>query len=130
MIKSSLERLKDLTERLSTVPSYDIISELSTNLVFLAQDGIIQKANRYAKNIMGYGPEELIGKPWASFIHPDDLAASLAANTDRAEGKFFETANRMRAKDGTYRRITWRCTNGRTGQIYAIGKDKGLADGQ
>jgi PAS domain S-box-containing protein len=130
MLKSSIERLKELTERLASFPSYDIITELSTNLVFLAQDGIILKVNRYAKNILGYGPEEFIGKHWGDFIHPDDLAASLAANPDKTEGKIFEVVNRMRSRDGTYRTISWRCTNWKHGQLYAIGKDRGTAHGK
>src|ERR1700759_2811379 len=66
-------------------------------------DGHYIYASAGTRNLVGYEPEELIGRSGYEFIHPDDIDdlrsahASLLETTDRVEIRY-----RHRRKDGTY----------------------------
>ena len=71
---------------------------------------------------LGYQPEEVIGRPLAGFIHPDDRGAALAAIRAGAYRPIAEVQARLRAKDGTWRRFAWSGAPG-DGEAYVIGRD-------
>ncbi|HEX3362478.1 MAG TPA: PAS domain S-box protein [Solirubrobacterales bacterium] len=66
-------------------------------------DGHYIYASAGTRNLVGYEPEELIGRSGYEFIHPGDIDdlrsahASLIKDTDRVEVRY-----RHRRKDGTY----------------------------
>jgi diguanylate cyclase (GGDEF)-like protein/PAS domain S-box-containing protein len=66
-------------------------------------DGHYIYASAGTRNLVGYEPEELIGRSGYEFIHPDDIDdlrsahASLFKDNDRVEVRY-----RHRRKDGTY----------------------------
>jgi PAS domain S-box-containing protein len=51
---------------------YRIVVENALEAIFIAVDGTIEFANSRAAIISGYSKEELIGKPFIEFIHPDE----------------------------------------------------------
>jgi PAS domain S-box-containing protein len=71
-------------------------------------DGYLKVVNPAFERFLGQTSEELTGRPYLDFVHPDDVAstmveaAKLAAGVDSAQ---FE--NRHRCKDGSYRWIRW-----------------------
>ena len=75
--------------------------------------------------MLGWTPEDLAGKDFIEFVHPDDVALTLAESVaewgeDSPTRSGFE--NRLRCRDGTYRWIEW--TSQRRGDlIYATGRD-------
>ena len=69
--------------------------------------GVFQAANEAWTAILGWRPDEVVGRNYLGLIHPDDHTSSeqaLATATD-TELPVFE--NRYRHKDGTYRWISW-----------------------
>lgn len=58
---------------------------------------------------MGWSIEELLGRPYVEFVHPDDAQATIHEAEllfgGTHETVFFE--NRYRAKDGSYRWLAW-----------------------
>ncbi len=67
--------------------------------------GILQQVNPAWTHTLGYPPEELSGRPWIEFVHPDDVAATIAMGERLVEGssvRNFEV--RCRRKDGSF---TW-----------------------
>ncbi len=78
--------------------SSDIISVVN-------REGIIQYVNAPAEIVLGYSPEELIGQNILKYIHPDDLAISIAALSPGTPpemiGPFLEL--RAQHKDGSWR---------------------------
>ncbi|AXA68590.1 hypothetical protein CE139_23215 [Pseudomonas oryzihabitans] len=57
---------------------------------------------------LGYATDEIEGRPYANFIHPDDIAASDAAfETVRKGSPVLRFENRYRAKDGSWHRMSW-----------------------
>lgn len=91
---------------------YRVLAEHATDLISRhSPDGRFLYASPAAKTLLGYEPEELIGRRPMELIHPDDASilenasAGLRANLAPATMTF-----RLRRKDGTYTRVetTWR----------------------
>lgn len=60
------------------------------------------------KDVLGYSPEDITGKAFLDFVHPEDIPQSKLWIKDLVEGKsiqYFE--NRYRHKDGSYRILSW-----------------------
>ena len=97
---------------------------LSHNLLLVCDlDGVMQAVSPAWTTMLGWREDELVGRPFAGFIHLDDRRATLEAAAKVASGVFeqgFE--NRYRHKDGTYRSICWTWVLD-DALIYATGRD-------
>ena len=77
------------------------------------------------QTMLGWTPEDLAEKAFIEFVHPDDVAATIAESRaewteDTPTRSGFE--NRLRCRDGSYRWIEW--TSQRRGDlIYSTGRD-------
>lgn len=73
--------------------------------------------------ILGHAPEDVIGRHFSDFMHPDDVAPSNSAlSRALSDQELNNYENRFRAIDGTYHRIEWHTTL-EHGQVYAYGRD-------
>ncbi len=112
--KSLLEKNEEL-ERFFTV---------ALDLLCIADvEGHFIRVNRAWERILGYSMDELEGKSFLDFIHPDDLAPtmqSLSALTDQIPVMNF--TNRYRSNDGNYRYIEW-CSYPSGKFVYAAARD-------
>src|SRR6185295_13877430 len=71
-------------------------------------DSRIAFANEASEHLLGYSPDELIGRPATEFVHTDDLSTALAAlgqivesGTDLRPGDVPPMAMRIRCRDGS-----------------------------
>jgi len=77
----------------------------------VSEDGYILNVNAASEKVLGYKPEELIGRPLFDFLYPEDLAktermaASVMASTDMTNNE-----NRYLRKDGTLVPLMWSAT--------------------
>lgn len=100
--------------------------DLSRDMLCTANlDGYFLEVNDAWTAALGYTRDELLSRPYAERVHPDDVertnreAAGLFAGADSVE---FE--NRYRAKDGSWHWLRWNSTLSReTGLIYARASD-------
>jgi diguanylate cyclase (GGDEF)-like protein/PAS domain S-box-containing protein len=88
-------------------------------------DGYFTRLNPAWEQVLGWTREELMAKPYISFVHPDDVE-STAAQAGRLASPGAEPAiafeNRYRTKAGGYRRVEW--TTVADGDIsYFVAKD-------
>jgi PAS domain S-box-containing protein len=99
---------------------------LSRDLLCIAGfDGYLKRLNPGWEKALGFSQEELLSQPYIDFVHPDDREATIAEAQKLATGQetiWFE--NRYRAKDGSYRWLTWTAATSREKQvIYAAARD-------
>ncbi len=93
--------------------------------VMLVRDeaGIILSVNPSAKRLLGWDPQEMIGKSIFEFMHPEDRdrTASYVAH-QAASDDVITIQNRYRARDGSYRLFDWRGVV-EDGVVHAVGRD-------
>jgi PAS domain S-box-containing protein len=96
----------------------------SLDLLCIADtDGYFQRLNPEWERALGYPLAELEGKRFLDFIHPDDLAGTLAAVSQlERQQEILNFENRYRCKDGSYRWIEWRGFSLEK-RIYAVARD-------
>src|ERR1041385_8787150 len=107
-VRGALERermKRDLRERERYFRS--LIEQAMDVIVVLDAGGIIRYASPSVLPLLGYGPEELVGRDVFALLHPDDLAETVHVFRDgvatRAGGRLLPL--RVRHKDGTYRSL-------------------------
>ncbi|MBI1290679.1 response regulator [bacterium] len=98
--------------------------DLALDLLAIADlDGHFLRVNRSWETVLGYRVEDLEGQRFMDLIHPDDIAATVAAVGELREGKLIPSfTNRYRARSGEYREIEWRSVP-KGGRIYAAARD-------
>lgn len=107
-------------------PSEPSLWDLSLDMIATADlGGNLTRVNSVWEQVLGYSPAELTARPYIDFVHPDDVQRTLreaAALTD-PECRCVRYENRCRARDGSYRCLSWSCvaTDGVT--IYLVVRD-------
>ncbi len=117
------QRIGEINE---TREELDRFFSLSLDLMGIAgADGRFRRVNRAWERTLGWTPAELTSTPFLEFVHPDERAATASETAKLAAGGMtvsFE--NRYRAKDGTYRWLSWSAVAApERGLIYAAARD-------
>jgi PAS domain S-box-containing protein len=75
------------------------------NIVIIAPDGVMTYQSPSVTRILGYTPEELVGRSAWELVHPDDVAVVLREleNTFATPGVIGHAEYRYRHKDGSWR---------------------------
>ncbi len=90
---NEIERLKEFTE--------SILQSMSEGVVVDDADGNFRFVNQAAAGLLGYEPEEIIGRHWTNFFPPDQHAVVHAANERRRNGESDRYEVELMRKDGT-----------------------------
>ena len=87
------------------------------------KDGRFTRVNPAWEVTFGWRESEMVGSPFANFLHPDDLAASHAAFEQVMSGvPVLDFENRYRGKDGDYRWLSWVAVP-EDGRLYSTARD-------
>ncbi len=87
------------------------------------RDGILERSNPAWQQVLGWSHEELAARPMRELLHPGDRGAAAAARQRLHAGEpllGFEC--RMRARDGSYRTLSWVATP-QGGKFYCSARD-------
>jgi PAS domain S-box-containing protein len=117
------------TERQAAEQERDRFFNLSIDLLAVANfDGYFTRLNPAFEQILGFTNAELIAQPFLDFIHPDDLATTVAAAQQVMNGEVLVSfENRYRCQDGSYRWVLWSATPDLEQNVmYASGHDISL----
>ena len=103
----------------------DRLFEMSSDLLGTAFDGYLTRLNPAWERTLGWAREDLMSEPFVSFVHPDDVEATIAAAAALAKPgrqQVIDFENRFRTSAGKYQWLQWSSvSNG--GTIYFVGKD-------
>lgn len=92
-------------------------------IVVVDAEGIFRSVSPSWEVVFGFKPDEVVGRPFANFIAPDDLGDSTAALAAAlVDGDLTGYENRFRTRAGDYRWIAWH-TAMEEGLVYAYGRD-------
>lgn len=117
----ALNTAKTETEAIHLVST--IFFKLSADLFcIIGTDGYFKRVNPAWTHILGWSQEELLGRPWLEFLHPDDreLTITVANPVHQSD---ISIKNRYRHKNGTYRWFAWKACHYPDSISYAVGRD-------
>ncbi|MFD2909237.1 response regulator [Flavobacterium ardleyense] len=127
------EKIKSLEAELAFYKNKDSLHDnfqyffnQTTDLVCIANlDGFYVKVNAAFIKALGYAEEDLISKPFISFVHPDDVAKTLAELQNLKEGtNTVNFGNRYLKKNGDSIYLQWIATiNTTTRIVFGIARD-------
>ena len=88
---------------------YRLLAENSSDIVMrLSPDGVFEWVSGATERLLGWRPEDLVGRSKQMLRHPDDLADGDDAVSALLEGTVVTETNRIRCADGGYRWINRR----------------------
>ena len=95
--KTAEEALRESEEK------YRVVVQKAHEGILVAQNGMHRFVNPATAKIWGYSEEELLSRPIAEFIHPDDRELVLDRQIRRAKGEKLpgRYTHRIVTKDGT-----------------------------
>lgn len=100
---------RDVTESTILKQRYELFFRDSLDLLCLASlEGRFLQVNPAWVRALGYTEDELMGRPFLEFVHPDDRQKTMEETLRLGQGEStvgFE--NRYRCKDGSYRWLLW-----------------------
>ena len=100
----------------------DLLWQTSPDLLgVVSPDGIFKAANPAWTTVLGWLPEEVVGKNHLTFVHPDDRPGSAGALDHALNAPLPTYENRCLHKNGTFRWISWVASSER-GLVYATGR--------
>ena len=105
------------------------ILDLSQDLTCITDaQGRFVRVNAASTRILGYSPDELIGRKFIELVHPDDVQRTLLAHDSVLRGaQVIEYENRCTREDGTHAYLTWTASwvpaGEGAGVSYAIARD-------
>jgi PAS domain S-box-containing protein len=91
-------------------------------LCISSTDGYFLRLNPEWEQTLGYQLQELEGKYFLDFVHPDDLKSTLAASVEAIQQPVQSFINRYRHQDGSYCWLEWRAVP-KGKYIYAAARD-------
>ena len=117
---------RDLSDQRRAERELTRFYSLSLDLMCTAGfDGYFKRLNLVWERTLGYTIEDLLAEPFVSFVHPEDVDATMSA-TERLSGgaELASFENRYRCKDGQYRWIQWSAASSVDDSlIYAVARD-------
>jgi PAS domain S-box-containing protein len=118
----------DITERkeiLESLKAADTFFTMSIDSLVIASKDRFIKVNPSLSKLLGYSHEELLEKPFATFIFSEDLERTEKEIQKLEEGiNLINFKNRWVCKDGAIKWLSWNATaDTGTGTLYAIVRD-------
>lgn len=98
---------------------------MSQDMLIIASENTFLKINPATSKTLGFSEEELLGKPFTSFIHPDDLDKTFKEVEKLKTGAItINFENRYLCKDGSYKWVNWTTyPDVKTNLLYAVARD-------
>ena len=118
----------DITEKKEIENALNIANtffNMSSDMFVVIKEHNFVKVNRAFTRILGYNQQEIINKPFLSFVHPDDVEVFMdGIKKLKISESVVTTRVRERLKDDSYKWFDWTSTiDIQTGIIHAVARD-------
>jgi two-component system, sporulation sensor kinase E len=126
-IKEDITELKKMGEALTKKNEemdrfFTVVADLLCIIDNTTQKFI--RLNKAWENTLGYSINELTGKSYIDFVHPDDIELTLHTYKTLVElGRVTNFVNRYKCKNGDYKFIEWSAINNDDGTSYSSAHD-------
>ena len=122
---AALVQLQDISARKEVEDQLNRFFAISLDMLcILNADGYFIRVSPAFTHTLGWDIEALRAHPFTEFLHPDDVAASLAeVDRLRTGAVTYDFFNRYRSKDGSWRWLEWNAQMQESGLIYASARD-------
>lgn len=125
IVKTSLvseELTEEFTNLINSEKELEMFLDTGVDLAAIIDNyGYFKKASKKWNKTMGWSEEDIIGKNFADFIHPDDLKKVYDINVRVKEGKSVDRVrSRGLCKSGKYKWISWRSAFIQSKQVYIV----------
>ncbi|MES9897774.1 MAG: PAS domain S-box protein [Sedimenticola sp.] len=118
--------LLDFTERKQQEEELKSFFNLSPDIIGSGNfEGYFTKINISFEELLGYTKEDILNKPFLSFVHDSDVEKTKEAlsSMQKGESKLI-IENRYRCKDGSYKWIEWHVLSlAQERNFFAVGRD-------
>ena len=105
-LKTSVSALRQVENELDLI--FNLVPDM---LVVASTDGYFKKLNPAWETTLGFSIEELLSKPFMSFVHPDDVASTMKEIERQISGEpTIRFENRYLCKTGEYKWLEWVAT--------------------
>ena len=99
-VDSVVDRVAELRD---TIERHRLLGELSNDFFFrMAPDATFLATSPAVTRLLGYDAQELIGRSYYDFLHPEDLAAARQKHDELLSGGMPTATLRLRRKTGGY----------------------------
>lgn len=121
-ISTDITERKNLSESLKAA---DAFFNMSLDSLVIASQNKFIKINPSLSKLLGYNDEELLKKPFTTFIFPEDVVLTEKEIKKLKKGtNLVNFKNRWICKDGSVKWLSWNATaDETTGTLYAIVTD-------
>ncbi len=101
---------------------FDLSLDMVSSVGF---DGCFKRVNPAFERTLGYRPQELVGRPFLDFVHPDDREKTEQEAVSLSDGaKTMQFQNRYVAKDGEVHWLEWTSIPLQDeGLVYGVARD-------
>ncbi|MCW4025017.1 MAG: PAS domain S-box protein [Candidatus Bathyarchaeota archaeon] len=120
-----LENHKPSAEQKTALELGVFFQHSSDLLVVVGFNGIFKSVNPYFEKSLGWKAQEVKGKYWSAFVHPEDIQRVNKEGWSFIKGKSLDHyKSRFQCKDGSYKVISWKQTGlVKENSILCIGRD-------
>jgi PAS domain S-box-containing protein len=125
-VVGAINLFRETTELVQVERDHRRMFELSQDLLAVVDtSGRYLRVNPAFTRVLGWSEQELLAHSSTSFTHPDDREKTLAQLGELAMGRATtQFDNRVRHKDGSYRRLSWTAVPVPDEQlIYSVARD-------
>ncbi len=102
-LEKKIEHLENVIADLRSQDYRDLVENLNDVVYSVNGDGVIAFMSPPVESVLGYKNDEIAGRQYGEFVHPDDLELLDRSLSDILEGRAHPTEYRVRTKAMGYR---------------------------